>query len=498
MRIITFSITALGLILSVLLPGKARGEDSSTDSYNLIPEAKKIIDGCQKVIDVDIKSCIDGFAHAQSASTEILTTAQKNLTTKNVQVDTIDSLQAIRKAKNIFKIQNINCIGRVGTGLGVATPPSTTKNKCEAMCGDEKLKELENRISQAKTNNLQQSEQISKQGDAARGELEEAYTSCSIARNQVLDQFANVQKSTDDLNGFIKVTKNGFSTNGEAAATTQEAEAAGATTSTEDPSGKKSEDEKGLKDKVMGAFTPDNLKKVGLGAAVGAGAMHFLGGSEKEKDDDKDGNSNQQVSAEQKEKDFQNGYTYSPTGERINCQSIETYMTPDCKPVMLNFCGKSTNANNASCNAFAGSYCSAATGSQSFCLGNSARIYCTQTGPHISQNPACQWISSRPANCARQPESSACLLNWTVARLTEECPKYPYDPLCKAHEEGKEVLQTEGTLLAENNAAGGGLSSLINSTDQASKATTSVNLFGAGSAALSDLCVRGVLVNCRK
>ncbi len=263
--------------------------------------------------------------------------------------------------------------------------------------------------------------------------------------------------------------------------------------------------------KSTGAKIVDWVKEnPGKTAAIagGAGLLGYMALKKDKKDKDDDKNGNGKVGAEQKEKEFQNGYAYNSLGERVNCLTNESYMSGDCKPVMLNFCGKKENTAMNACATFTGTYCAQSSASQSFCMAQQARTFCEQqSGPYSASTPACQWIAARPSNCVRQPEGRACLYNSTAAKITASCPSFPNDPLCSAFKEGKDILQVAPTQAetaaaenadipgADNESGRASLNALV-ATDQSS-VTGNVNLLGDSSEALAALCKAGQLIHCK-
>lgn len=471
------------MILFVPISGWPENEGA----YSKVPGADNLINECKRVIDEDIGQCWGLYSSASMLSNSLLLDADRVIHSENSAYNqTSVAGRAVYQSKERFNSAHRSCSSLLA-GSTSPEAPTAKIGKCEEVCAQNKMQALiDEALKKATEANPEDKPNVEEVGKKASENLTSRREFCNTDGQNILSKLKDTINTTGSLAENIKRTGEGF-------------HAQSSSDVWVDPdTGKihKIDPEK------KGLFTTDNLKKVGIGAAAGAGAMYFLNSSKDKKEKDKkekeeQANATQQATADQKEKDFQNGYAYNASGVRVNCQSAAEFSTPECKSVLLNFCGKDENSNNASCNAFASNYCSGADASQSFCLNQSVRLYCAQTGPYISANPSCQWISARPTNCSRQPESSACLLNWTAAKISEECPKYPYDPLCKAHKEGKKVLQLESAAaaVADLNATGGGLNSIINSTDQAS-ASSSVNLFGAGSAAIADLCATGQLTNC--
>lgn len=463
---------------------KIKEVEGNKTTYSGIVGAAAVIDKCIQFVNINVKGCWTGYNTASGKNLANGYAAQEevNKSKTNIVSPTTDTHVAAQESVTLLKASLLSCENQISP---------IVPEKCKEVCN---IAEMQQVVSESTPTNPD--ENIITQGENAVGELTSLKEFCTRQGLGVISKFKGDIYPIESIAASTAATLKDVNAGGGEGQ--GDPPAAAAATAPDQP-GSTPEEKKGW-------FTADNLKKVGIGAALGGGAMYLLN-SKKNKDKDKEKKeaeankaAQEQVTPDQKEKDFQNGFAYDANGKKVNCQSAETYLTPECKPVLLNFCGKTTNANNASCNAFVGNYCATATASQAFCLTQAVSTYCAQTGPLISQNPSCQWLGARPANCAREPETSACLLGsgWTAAKLSEECPKYPYDPLCKAHDEGKKVLQLDGdaSAVADLNSSGGGLSSLINTTDQASSSTSSVNLFGAGSAALSDLCARGQLVNC--
>lgn len=234
--------------------------------------------------------------------------------------------------------------------------------------------------------------------------------------------------------------------------------------------------------------------KIKIGAAVGGAAI--VGGLLYKSHEDK---------KEEKEKREQQAANLAkgiaPDG--TNCVTPDTFTAPQCKSILINYCSKSENANKPGCGAFNNHYCAASDAPQAYCLGNSARNYCRQSGDLIGQSPACQWVSGMPASCAKSPEDMKCLTNLTPAQLEAQCPNFPNDPLCQAHGSGKVVTQPAGGdsvgtvgASAKMASAGTGLNDIVGQVDQSSMASENDNLWRGNSAAYDTLCKRGQLVNC--
>lgn len=234
------------------------------------------------------------------------------------------------------------------------------------------------------------------------------------------------------------------------------------------------------------------LKFAAGAAAVGGGVVLLNMKKDKDEKDDK------KKEAKKKDAEFQSGTTYNAQGEKINCLLPETFADAECRPVLLNYCGKAENSSKAGCEAFRNSYCNDADAPQAYCLASSAKNYCGQAvaGVDKTQSPSCLWMSGRPSSCIKNPEEIQCLTKMSPEQLTSTCQNFLSDPLCQAHLMGRVVTQPTGTTWSRGAASTNSESGLNGLVGSASQSSTGGSLLGSQTSTYKSLCASGQLVNC--
>ena len=209
------------------------------------------------------------------------------------------------------------------------------------------------------------------------------------------------------------------------------------------------------------------------------------------------GNKKEKRKKEEAAADFEKGVITDAKGKKTDCLTPSTFNKSECKPALFNFCAKEENQNNPGCSAFANHVCSGSEASQSYCTAKSAKAYCSQQGSVIGSSPTCQWLASRPASCATNPENIACLAKVSNETLSAQCGSFPNDPLCLQHQQGTLLTQPQDSQLvqATTTSNSGSLNNLVSGGGRGVASTTlaKTDVFGSNSQALLSLCKSGDL-----